>query len=586
MLDFSRFKKVAEDKDSITMRHKDGHEIHLAMKALPKIQQEQLKSLKLADGGEIKERRETKANQTGTLENYSDKGKKTPIGKMNRETNLEEFKKSKGPNIRGLADGGDPADAPAAVDVNNSPSDNPYANKEGMQTESDRTLSQMSNPSGEMATVDTEPANIPIPHEEKNIDENGQPILANVQKNQQNAEDLKKNVAIESGKQHENIESGVNQSLAMLAQRDQNNLADIRKHTDDFAKYAAANPIDPRHYQNSQDRNVGQKVAGAIGLFLGGFKSGLVGGSNPAMDYLNAQIDRDISAQKERFGQQKTVWGAYHDLYGDSVAANNAAKASTMEIYKHTILKAAAQLGTPTAIANAMKAKAAISIEQEKLMKDAAADLSAMPGGGPHSAAVEQQPNQPTPQGNGASGDFGEETTENHILVPGADKKFSGLTSKFYTNVPQDELSGLHSQYNQAVQAEKGLNQINDTFNKLAGHAAKSGEAGNIRRNFSTALEALPMGLGRAAAAPVKFVTDTEANRMYDADKTALLGYISSALKGTNIGGGQIQEIVDVNSPEYGDSKEVIAKKQKNIMEFIQNHTDTSLLKKWGLSKH
>lgn len=50
MLDFKGWSKVKEDKQSVTMKHKDGHTMTLAMGSLPKIQKEALKRIKLAEG--------------------------------------------------------------------------------------------------------------------------------------------------------------------------------------------------------------------------------------------------------------------------------------------------------------------------------------------------------------------------------------------------------------------------------------------------------------------------------------------------------------------------------------------------------
>ena len=54
---------------------------------------------------------------------------------------------------------------------------------------------------------------------------------------------------------------------------------------------------------------------------------------------------------------------------------------------------------------------------------------------------------------------------------------------------------------------------------------------------------------------------------------------------GTNIGGDQIHHIVMSNSPERGDDAKAIAQKKQNIKDFIKNHTETSLLKTWGLTR-
>jgi len=51
LLDLSKFEKIAEDKNTTRMRHKDGHEMVILHAKLPKIHREQLKRLKMAKGG-------------------------------------------------------------------------------------------------------------------------------------------------------------------------------------------------------------------------------------------------------------------------------------------------------------------------------------------------------------------------------------------------------------------------------------------------------------------------------------------------------------------------------------------------------
>ena len=71
---------------------------------------------KMAKGGRIsdqeirqqrQERDEKELGPTGTTEHWSFEGKKTPIGKMSRERQLNKYIQSKGPNIKGLARGGE-----------------------------------------------------------------------------------------------------------------------------------------------------------------------------------------------------------------------------------------------------------------------------------------------------------------------------------------------------------------------------------------------------------------------------------------------------------------------------------------------
>ncbi len=77
-----------------------------------------------AKGGMIEDG-ETAANQkeptrikpTGTLENYHEKGRNTPIGKMQREQDLKDFKGSMGPKLKGLAEGGEVDDPEIGEDM-------------------------------------------------------------------------------------------------------------------------------------------------------------------------------------------------------------------------------------------------------------------------------------------------------------------------------------------------------------------------------------------------------------------------------------------------------------------------------------
>lgn len=62
--------------------------------------------------------------------------------------------------------------------------------------------------------------------------------------------------------------------------------------------------IDPNHYLGSQD-TLG-KIGTAIGLVLGGLGGG--GHGNQVLDFVNAQIDRDINAQKANLGKKESIY--------------------------------------------------------------------------------------------------------------------------------------------------------------------------------------------------------------------------------------------------------------------------------------
>jgi hypothetical protein len=145
-----------------------------------------------------------------------------------------------------------------------------------------------------------------------------------------------------------------------------------RKFMDDYAN----NKIDPKHYIENMDSD--KKAATAIGLFLGGWGSAFTKQGNPALDFLNKQIDRDIEAQQSRIGQQKTLLEANQNLYHDSVLASNATRMQMNDIYAHKIQLEAAKLGTPLAQANKDKALAKFGLENAQLLQQNATRAAVM----------------------------------------------------------------------------------------------------------------------------------------------------------------------------------------------------------------
>src|SRR5580693_4204348 len=145
----------------------------------------------------------------------------------------------------------------------------------------------------------------------------------------------------------------------VAAQQQQNYNELIAKPMDDFRQYIQTNPINPNHFMES--RTTGQKVGQAIGLLLGG--AGSQGGPNPVYQYIQSQIDRDVAAQQHNVDNQKTLYGAYRDAYGDSKTAIAMAKASMNDLYDHQQKMMAAQLGTPQAMVNSQKLSAQLALD-------------------------------------------------------------------------------------------------------------------------------------------------------------------------------------------------------------------------------
>lgn len=169
----------------------------------------------------------------------------------------------------------------------------------------------------------------------------------------------------------------------------QQNLKDFTDEQQKFMADLMNNKINPDHYL--EDRSSAQKVSQAIGLLLGGWSSGFTKQGNPALDFINKQIDRDIDAQKSRIGQQKTLLEANQNLYHDKVLAENATRMQMNEINAHQVSLNAAKIGTPQAEANKKAALAKWALENADLLQKSANRATIL-----HNGAVSSASGQPS----------------------------------------------------------------------------------------------------------------------------------------------------------------------------------------------
>jgi hypothetical protein len=110
--------------------------------------------------------------------------------------------------------------------------------------------------------------------------------------------------------------------------------------------------VNPRHFQESQ--TTGQKVATAIGLMLGGMSGGILGtGHNPALDFLNKQIDRDIASQQENIGIKKSLLQANLQHFGNMAQAVGMTRVMLNDMYSAQVGQAAMKFAGPQAQARA-----------------------------------------------------------------------------------------------------------------------------------------------------------------------------------------------------------------------------------------
>lgn len=119
-MDFKDWEKLSDDGKICTLRHPKGHVMKIAIKALPKIQQEAIKRLKMAKGGDVLEsgeggisaqgqgvRHANKLKQHGEHEEAAQEHKYNRDEAKGRALFEREFVK---PKIKGLAEGGEVKD--------------------------------------------------------------------------------------------------------------------------------------------------------------------------------------------------------------------------------------------------------------------------------------------------------------------------------------------------------------------------------------------------------------------------------------------------------------------------------------------
>lgn len=535
-MDFRDWKKMSEDGKTCTLTHPKGHKMTIALSAISKIQREQLKRLKMADGGEVSD------DSDDSSQGKAADAAPTPIT-INVGT----------PNAQG-ASGAAPAPSGALPPMawHPDPAKPGDSGQPGFYGHGPRPSSEQEGSDQNLLMSD------------KTLDA---PAAVGLQQKA-----IGQQVPIESAKSEAvaKAEGRYNSDLESVKQAQANSYNELKGHADDFAQYIQDHPINPRAYQ--ENMSTGSKIASGIGLFLGGL-SVPYGGHNYAYDFLNKQIDRDIDAQKTRADQQKTVWGAYKDLYGDSNIATGLAKVSMNDMLVHSVNQAAAQLGTAQAIQKANELKSQKAIENHQILLDTSGRLGTLRtgGGAPGAGASNGKPNSNKEQGS---------WDDDHILAPNANQIANGLQ---FNKLAQPNLAGIMEQKQKADLADKALQTLKDAFPKVSDEAQGSNSI-YARQHLGKFLGSFPFVGG-----PLKETVDTFTDvsptvRKFESDKSTITGAIRGALQG-NVSDELLDSTVEANLPQKGDSPELLKKKYQNFRDFIKSHTRTDLLRQYGLSR-
>lgn len=164
------------------------------------------------------------------------------------------------------------------------------------------------------------------------------------------------------------------------AQQYQSNYNSLEQERQAFMSDLQKQHIDPNHYVGSKD-TIG-KVSTAIGLILGGMGGGLLGQENPALKFLNAQIDRDIEAQKVNMGNTHNLLSANLHQFGNMRDAADMTRVMQSDIIANQLKMAAAKAQDPMAKARALKAAGQLEMSAAPTFQQLAMRQTLMNGGG------------------------------------------------------------------------------------------------------------------------------------------------------------------------------------------------------------
>lgn len=137
---------------------------------------------------------------------------------------------------------------------------------------------------------------------------------------------------------------------------------------DAFLADMKAGHIDPNHYMGSMDTP--KRISTAIGLLLGGIGGGLLHQENPALKFLNAQIDRDVDAQKANLGQKRSLYEANLQQFHNVQDATDATRLGMAHLTQDQLAQAAAAQGTPLAKSRQMQADAELGMKYGPMLND------------------------------------------------------------------------------------------------------------------------------------------------------------------------------------------------------------------------
>lgn len=157
------------------------------------------------------------------------------------------------------------------------------------------------------------------------------------------------------------------EKLKDIVTKHENSMNEIRSNTNKAVEALKNGEIKPNHI--FENMSTAGKVSTAIGLIMGGMGAGITGGPNPAMDFLNKQIERDIDAQKANMDKQRNLVSIGMQMFNNEAQAIQWATAAQKAFYASKFEQAGAASKSPIAKAIAMDKSAQLNREAEMTIR-------------------------------------------------------------------------------------------------------------------------------------------------------------------------------------------------------------------------
>lgn len=186
-------------------------------------------------------------------------------------------------------------------------------------------------------------------------------------------------VESELGRVQANLAQKKAQAFDKLQQFYKDNYEQNNKEVSDVIDDMRTGKINANQYM--EEMGAGQKVMTAIGLLLGGIGQGFIGGDNPALTFLNAQIDRNLKAQQANMDKKATLLGAYFKKFGNMQDAAQMFRIVNQEYYTSLAEEQAARLKDPAAKAKFLQMKGQIKEQKAGQLADISRRQAILQGG-------------------------------------------------------------------------------------------------------------------------------------------------------------------------------------------------------------